>query len=439
MAEKMENQRTPYGAYLMRDVPEEDKELARVGPGTPCGEYMRRFWQPVGFSTKVKDLPHRIRILGEDLVLFRDLGGRVGILQLHCAHRGTSLEFGRVAQKGIICCYHGWHYDIDGTIIATPGEPRDSGIKNRLCQGAYPALEYSGVIFVYMGPPDKKPPFPMLDTYVDPDYDLVPGGMHIMPCNWLQVKENSMDPMHTAFLHTIVNGTQFTDAYREIGVIDFMDTPVGMVAIHTRRVGDNVWVHVNDFLPPNIHQFPPTWEDASAEKRFQRPMITNWSVPVDDTNTLSIGMRHVSKREKEGTSIRKNAQQESIETKGFGYGQTGDRPYEDRQRVPGDYDAQVSQREIAVHALEHLGTTDRGIVMLRRIVRRGIQAVQRGEDPETLSRQEGKVRLTYSNDTIVRIPGKGGEDKDNQLLLETGRRIMEEFLKAHPLTDKITA
>jgi hypothetical protein len=207
-----------------------------------------------------------------------------------------------------------------------------------------------------------------------------------------------------------------------------METPIGMIAIHTRRAGDNVWVHVNDFIPPNIHQFPPTWEDAKSEKRFQRPLLTNWSVPVDDTHTLSIGMRHMPKKMPE---VRRNAQQESIETRGFGFGQTGDRPYEERQRIPGDYDAQTSQRSIAVHALEHLGTTDRGVVMLRRIVRKGIQAVQRGEDPPTLKR-DGKVVPTYSNDTILRIPRTGSDEDDRKLLLETGRKVCEEYLRNHP-------
>ena len=428
----MTNLQSPYGAYLNRDVPSEDTELTHVGPGTPCGEYFRCFWQPVGFSAKLGDLPQRIRILGEDLVLFRDFSSRVGLLQLHCCHRGTSLEFGRIAEKGIVCCYHGWRYDIDGRILETPGEAHESKIKERLFQGAYPTHEYGGMVFAYMGAPDKRPPFPILDTYVDPDYKLVPGGMHIMPCNWLQVKENSMDPVHTVFLHSVVSGTQFTDAYKEVGALDWMETPVGMVYIHTRRIDDNVWVHMNDFLPPNIHQFPPTWEDGTIEKTFQRPMITNWAVPVDDTTTMSIGLRHVSKRTNEGAPVAQNAQQASIEMKGFGFGQTGDRPYEERQRVPGDYDAQVGQRTIAVHALEHMGGTDRGVAMLRRMVREGIWAVKRGEDPKTLLREEGKLVLTYSNDTVLRIPRHEDPEEDTRLLLATGRKVAEDLLRNHP-------
>jgi phenylpropionate dioxygenase-like ring-hydroxylating dioxygenase large terminal subunit len=432
MSEKFQNLNGPYSAYLSRGVPDEDAELTHVGPGTPCGEYFRRFWQPVGFSAKLGDLPRRIRILGEDLVLFRDGGGRVGLLQLHCSHRGTSLEFGRIAERGIRCCYHGWHFDVDGRILDTPGEPADSKIKERLWHGAYPTREYGGLVFAYMGPPERKPPFPILDTFVDPDYELIPGGTHVIPCNWLQVKENSMDPIHTVFLHTVVNGTQFTESFGDLGTIDFLETPVGMLYIHSRRVGDNIWIHVSDFLPPNIHQFGATWEDGTQVKRFQRPMITNWSVPVDDTHTMSIGMRHVAKNLK-GVVKRRNAQEESVETKGFGFGQAGDRPYEERQRVPGDYDAQVGQRDIARHAAEHLGTTDRGVAMLRRMLRKGIREVQNGQDPAFLCREEGKLLLTYANDTVVRIPHAGDAEADKALLRDTGRKVVEEYLRCHPM------
>src|ERR1051325_4672120 len=103
-----------YDAYNRRDVPQPDDELTRVGPGTPCGEYFRRYWQPVSLSAELRDLPVKVRVLGEDLVLFRDGHGRVGLLPLHCSHRGTSLEFGMVEREGLRCCYHGWLYDLGG-------------------------------------------------------------------------------------------------------------------------------------------------------------------------------------------------------------------------------------------------------------------------------------------------------------------------------------
>src|SRR5437764_2132813 len=162
MAERALFLSTAFGAYHHRARPADDEELTRVGPGTPCGEYLRRFWQPVVLSEESRDLPQRLRIMGEDLVAFRDRGGAVGLLELHCPHRGTSLEFGLISDKGIRCCYHGWLFDVDGTILETPGEPADSTLKDRLFHGAYPVREYQGLVFAYTGPPDKEPDFPIL-------------------------------------------------------------------------------------------------------------------------------------------------------------------------------------------------------------------------------------------------------------------------------------
>ena len=150
---------TAFSAYHHRERPAEDEELSRVGPGTPCGEYLRRFWQPVVLSEDLRDLPRRLRIMGEDLVAFRAKSGAVGLLELHCPHRGTSLEFGLVGEKGIRCCYHGWLFDVDGRILETPGEPADSTLKDRLFHGAYPVHEYQGLVFAYMGPPEAQPDF----------------------------------------------------------------------------------------------------------------------------------------------------------------------------------------------------------------------------------------------------------------------------------------
>src|SRR4029453_14230207 len=136
----------PHGAYLARDVPAPDAELTRVGPGPPGGESPRRFLQPLAFTRELPDVPLRLRIMGEDLVLFRDGLGRIGLLQLHCAHRGTSLEYGLVAERGIRCCYPGWRFDVDGRILETPGEPVSSTLKDRLCQGAYPVREFAGLV-----------------------------------------------------------------------------------------------------------------------------------------------------------------------------------------------------------------------------------------------------------------------------------------------------
>ena len=131
---------------------------ARWG-STPCGEYLRPFWQPIGFSDDLRDMPLRVTVLGAELVAFRDPWGNVGLLEPHCAHCGTSLEFGLLFERGIRCCYHGWLFGVDGPVLKTPGEPAHSTRKDRLCEGAYPAHEYNGILFACMGPPDTRPRF----------------------------------------------------------------------------------------------------------------------------------------------------------------------------------------------------------------------------------------------------------------------------------------
>ncbi len=418
---------TRYGGYHHRRLPKEDEELTHVGPETACGEYFRRFWQPIIFSDELKDLPVRVRILGEDLVAFRDFSGQVGLLELHCSHRGTSLEFGLISQKGIRCCYHGWLFGADGAILETPGEPPDSTLKDRLFHGAYPVHEYNGIVFAYMGPPDNRPPFPTYDSFVRPGYRLIPGRKYFYPCNWLQILENAMDPVHTAFLHTIVSGSQFTDQFGVVPELDFTETPVGMIYMASRRVGDNIWVRMVETVSPNLQQVAPIWEDGQKEHPFSGPMMSRWIVPMDDTSTMFIEFRHVS------------------ETEGVTPPWWGDRgfmipgqipeegqSYQDLQRQPGDYEAQVSQRPIAIHGLEHLGATDRGITMFRRQTRRGMRAVQEGRDPDGLSREAGKVIATYCNDSVVHVPPAPTPEADKQLLRETGRKLAEQYLAERP-------
>jgi phenylpropionate dioxygenase-like ring-hydroxylating dioxygenase large terminal subunit len=416
-----------YSAYHHRRVPAEDAELTHIGPDSPCGEYMRRFWQPVCYADELKDLPLAVKILGEELVVFRDGRGEVGLLERHCSHRGTSLEFGLVGAKGIRCCYHGWLFDVDGTILETPGEPSTSTIKDRLCHGAYPVHEAHGLVFAYMGPPDQIPAFPSYDSFVRPGYRLMPGQKYFYPCNWLQILENTMDAVHTAFLHTIVSGAVFTDEFGVLPELEFAETPVGIIYIATRRVGGNIWARMVENVLPNLQQVAPVWESGQQPHPFSGPMMSRWIVPLDDTNTMLIELRHISETE-------------GVVTPGWWAdrgtmlpGQIAADTYEESQRRPADFEAQVSQRPIAVHGLEHLGTTDRGITLFRNQIRRGIRAVKEGSDPVGLFRQDGAVIPTYCNDTVVQVPPAKTPEQDRKLLRETGRRLAQGYIEAPPL------
>jgi phenylpropionate dioxygenase-like ring-hydroxylating dioxygenase large terminal subunit len=408
----------PFSAYHHRRRPPADDELTRVGPGTPCGEYLRRFWQPVVLTDELQNVPRRLRILGEDLVAYRDRSGTIGLLELHCPHRGTSLEFGLIGERGIRCCYHGWLFDADGTILETPGEPADSTLKDRLFHGAYPVREHQGLVFAYMGPPDREPPFPILDTYDLPGYQQVARAPVRWQCNWLQVKENSMDPAHLAFLHTLPGSDGFTDDFRERAEWDWMETPLGLIYLDTRRQGDRVWVRVADFILPNIHQFPPNADPMTQRTARNRPMATTWAVPLDDEATMQIGYY----RAPLGRAPRQGA----------GFGQDASRSYAERQRVPGDHDAQVSiHGGVSRHGLEHLAATDRGVTMMRYMIRRGIRAAKNGEPLDYRILRNGGALATYAQDQVVMgvKPAKTAE-ADRRLLRRLARKLVTESLAA---------
>ena len=414
-----------YGGYFHRDIPDEDEQLTHVGPNTPCGEYLRRFWQPVCFSDELKDLPLRLRIMAEDLVAFRDRSGAVGLLELHCPHRGTSLEFGLIDDKGIRCCYHGWLFGVDGTILETPVEPADSTLKDRLFHGAYPVHEAHGIVFAYMGPPEQRPPFPSYDSYSQSGSRMIPGRKYFYPCNWLQIMENTMDPVHTAFLHTIVSGAVFTEEFGVLPELDYVETPIGMVYVGTRRVADNIWTRMVEVVLPNLQQVAPIWEDGRKERKFSGPMMSRWIVPQDDTTSMFIEFRHVS--ETEDVTPGWWADRDIMLP-----GQIAADSYKEGQLHPGDYEAQVSQRPIAIHGLEHLSETDRGVSMYRNQIRRGIRATAAGQDPMGVFRNGGVIP-TYCNNTVLRVPPTAAGTNDKELMRATGRRLAESYLKAPPL------
>jgi phenylpropionate dioxygenase-like ring-hydroxylating dioxygenase large terminal subunit len=250
----------------------------------------------------------------------------------------------------------------------------------------------------------------MYDSYAVPGMRLMPAAKFALPCNWLQVKDNSMDPVHTAFLHALSSGYQFTEAFGVVPELDWTTTDAGMVYIATRRVGDLAWVRVCDFMPPNVHQFTREIEEANEIKTASRPVIIRWAVPNDDGQTTNFELAQVDPAWE--------LTPEQVAQPGFG--QSDNRPYGERQRQPADFDAQSSQRRIAVHGVEHLASTDRGVIMLRRIVRDGIRAVARGEDPAGLA-THGKVIRTFTQDTVLRVPPAADPEEDRRRLRAAGR------------------
>jgi phthalate 4,5-dioxygenase oxygenase subunit len=204
---------------------EENEALCRVGPGTPMGNVLRRYWTP---AFQLGDLPEpdcppiRVTILGENFVAFRDTEGRLGFLDELCCHRGASLTLGRVEDCGIRCLYHGWKYAVDGTIMETPNLAATT-FRERVKHGAYPVRAAGGLGWVYLGPPGTEPPFPAFGWASAPADEIVVSEI-IMDCNWMQAQEGSIDSSHVGILHLDTLATMGSGP-RSVGSFDFAGEP----------------------------------------------------------------------------------------------------------------------------------------------------------------------------------------------------------------------
>ena len=374
-------------------IPKEDVSLTHVGFGTPMGELLRRYWQPICLSDELQDLPKYCKILDEEIVAYRDKSGKVGVLGAHCIHRGTSLEYGRIEKEGIRCCYHGWYFNAEGKCLDQPGEPNDSPYKHEVRQPWYPAEEYHGLVFVYMGPLDKKPLLPHYDTLEQAGVNHVAYRNYtrgvVAPCNWLQLQENGADPIHTYALHGYDPGfLGFTDAYSVIPELEYRQHGHS-VTYHrdSELTGGRRFIRVVESFVPNVRSIPPpVVEGKDPKKETEGARFIGWWVPADNENTLGFHIEIVDPE-------RPMFQRTDI---------IPDRPYEETQRTPDDKEAQVSQRPIARHILEHLATSDRGVVMFRRLLREAIKSIENGEDPPATFRDpDNRIIQNQSRNAVL--------------------------------------
>jgi phenylpropionate dioxygenase-like ring-hydroxylating dioxygenase large terminal subunit len=393
---------------------EENELLTQTGPRTPCGELMRRYWQPVALAEELPgdSAPIKVKIFGEDLVLFRDDQGRPGLLGIHCSHRGTDLSYGRVENGGLRCLYHGWLYDVCGKVLEQPGEPGGGAQRDLIRHVAYPCQEAGGVIFTYM---DRGEP-PLLPNY---EFLTVPEEQRTVTkifyqCNYLQGNEGNIDPVHLSFLHQylkeaevhrvrIVPGSTTTDNAllgKDIApTIEVELTDFGL-RIYTLREAEanQTYLRVTNFIMPNLSAFGgSTVGDGYA---------VHWHVPIDDTShwkyvfafsrkkALDPELRNKSRAEltpdfrltRNGAN-RYQQERQSMATKSFtGMG---------LNFQAHDAFATESQGVIQDRTAEHPVSSDKAILAARKLLLAGMSDVKSGRDARHVIRDPKLNRFPH--------------------------------------------
>ena len=384
------------GSAYGRPPQSSSKLLTEVGPGTPCGELMRRYWQPIAASADVQDSPRKVRVLGEDLVIFRDRSGRAGLLYPRCMHRGTSLYYGRIEAEGIRCCYHGWLFDVQGRCLDQPCEPDGGRHRENARQPWYPVQERYGFVFAYLGPPEKMPVLPLYDNLesLEPDetYWSHVGGfgatgddsLSLVPYSWLHMNDNIMDPFHVQVLHSTFSGIQFHQQFALMPKVDFFAVDHGVCYSAVRQLEDGQEVdRISSWLMPNIMSVP------DIQFRAGKASSVAWVVPVDDASYV---MAMVMK-------LPQGAQRPRMLINGRSWGEMTEA---ERQRSPGDFEAQSGQGPISLHSEEHLVTSDRGVMMQRRILEKQIEAVAAGGDPLGVNYDPAKALFSVRSGNFFR-------------------------------------
>jgi 5,5'-dehydrodivanillate O-demethylase len=380
---------------------EENDLLTRVGPGTPCGALLRRYWQPVAVAAELtaEKPTKRLRVMGEDLVAYRDQSGTYGLLAENCAHRGASLAYGFVEECGLRCPYHGWKYDAEGHCLEQPFEPAGSTYKERVRQRAYPVQKLAGLLWAYFGP-QPAPLLPRWDVLVRNNgvrrLDVLP----LLYCNWLQAEENSADVTHTYYLHghTLnqmglghLYGTRYY--YRPFKKYGFKRFEWGVLKYWTYG-GDNPESAMgNPLIFPNIlHQ----WEGGGSVMHFR--------VPIDDEHTRIF---RVHFRATPGETHPAEAEPEADYWKPS---KGPDGEYDLTNFINQDHMAWETQGPIYDRGEEHLGASDRGIAMYRQMLREQIEIVQQGGEPMALVRDPAQNQCI---EIAAIAPGEPEEDDDS--------------------------
>jgi phthalate 4,5-dioxygenase oxygenase subunit len=380
-------------------TPTENQLLTQTGPGTPAGETLRRYWQPVCLAEELPPggPPLSVTILGENLALFRDDKGRPGLLGIHCSHRGTDLSYGRVENGGLRCLYHGWLYDVHGRCLEQPGEPGGGAQRDAIHHLSYPCTEAGGVVFAYMGP-DRPPLLPNYDfLQAPPDRLYVSKIFH--ECNYMQANEGNIDPVHLSFLHrflekrdemyTGVRGageSHYNLVARNIAPtidVELVDFGVRIYTVRTLEHGKK-YLRVSYFILPNLSAFPGQTGGGGYS--------VNWHVPIDDRHHWKYTFVYSAKSPLQKDAVSRERSELSSDYRLVR--NEANRYLQDRQAMKThtyagmgtgfqahDAFATASQGAIQDRSSEHLVSSDKAIVAARKLLEKAIKDVQAGRQP----------------------------------------------------------
>ena len=391
-------------------------DIPHVGPGTPAGEWFRRYWIVIGTTRDLHDIPQAVKVLGEELVLFRDQPGQLGLVGMHCPHRGASLEYGDIEDGGIRCAYHGWLFNVRGQCLEMPAEPTESNFPDKVKHLSYPVREQGGFIFAYLGPHQADPPpLPRYKALADGAGQRSLEATRIYDYNWFNFIENGADPVHFSILHRADpnDGTwrSWFFNFKDIPPFDAVETSYGMKVI-SRKPGptaETEYVDEKSFALPSILQigdtefthFKQPREALSAGSHNAHFMFVT---PNDDHSFTLYTVNHYTGSDPE--FFHKLAPSRKVETK------AEKKPYDRRKYSP--FRGSVRAEDIACQGTqplldrrkEQLATSDKGVILIRKIILNAIQAVQENRAPKGVS-QPGEASELLTIDSFTGLRARG--------------------------------
>lgn len=387
-----------------------DADLPRVGPNTPAGQWLRRYWICVSREEDLKDIPVGLKILGEELVLFRDLNGRIGLVGLHCPHRGASLEYGDLEDRGIRCAYHGWLFDVSGQCLEQPAESKGSTFYQKIKHLSYPVKEFGGLLFAYMGSDrNDPPPLPKYSLLVREDGRRFLEPPRFYEYNWFNFFENAPDVAHLSILHRYSGygkqtwGNNFFN-YDDIPPFEPVETEYGMKAV-SRKPGptpETEYIHELGAFFPSIVQLGSVNSQGKEEPDNEHTLFLT---PNDDENFMLFSIDYY-------TGPDPNFFNKVMERRYGPVNKESAKEYDRRKYksirgsiVIEDIATQGTQG-ILDEREEHLGISDRGVIMLRKMVREAIETVMKGGKPKgVLGKKQADRVIDFKCFTGVKSKG----------------------------------